>query len=393
MISPADGRSRLLIVDDAPDVIKILLGMLSDDYDLSFATSGPRALALLAQGEKPDLILLDVMMPEMDGYAVCAALKQAAETRDIPVIFVTVRTDADSETRALTAGAVDFIHKPLNCEVVRARVKLHLELTQHRDCLEDLVDIRTRELAEARDAAEGANRAKSAFLASVSHELRTPLTAILGLTEALRIEAEGTPEHPSLPTLTLIEQSGRQLLGLINGIIDLSRLEAGETELQIGPCSLMEFGQASVRLARNLAESKQQTVDFPAPSPDVLILADGRRLKQALDHLLNNAVKFTPEGGRLGLDIAGDPAAEVVRLTVWDTGIGIAPEQLPNLFETFVQLDARRARQYPGTGLGLAVVRKIVELHGGRVEVDSTPGRGSRFTVTLPWRKPALDEI
>ncbi|MEH6874883.1 MAG: response regulator, partial [Candidatus Competibacter sp.] len=236
-------RARVLLVDDSPANLEILLGLLEEEYELTFATSGRQALSRLAQGCRPDLILLDVMMPEMDGYAVCAALKAEVDTREIPVIFVTARTDTDSEARALAAGAVDFIHKPLHSAVVRARVALHLELerrakalrdanqalAQHRDHLEEQVYVRTRELAEARDAAESANRAKSAFLANMSHEIRTPLNAILGFTHLLRRDGVAPAQAERLGK---IDTAARHLLTLLNDILDLSKIEAGKLVLE-----------------------------------------------------------------------------------------------------------------------------------------------------------------
>ena len=185
-----DDRPVVLIVDDDPTNLKLLAEVLRADYRVKVATSGPEALELSCRAPYPTLILLDVMMPGMDGFAVCAALKQGAATAAIPVIFITAKTDADSETRALAGGAVDFIHKPINPTVVRARVRLHDELAQHRLHLEDLVHSRTLELAQARDAAESANRAKSAFLAKMSHEMRTPLNHITGITYLLRRDAQ-----------------------------------------------------------------------------------------------------------------------------------------------------------------------------------------------------------
>lgn len=183
-----DDRPVLLIVDDEPLNLECLADVLQADYRVKVATDGATALHLARLAPVPDLILLDVMMPGLDGYAICAALKGDAVTAAIPVIFITARTDAESETLALTGGAVDFIHKPINPTVVRSRVRLHHELLQHRHRLEELVQTRTLELARARDAADSANRAKDAFLSNISHEFRTPLGQITGLAHLLRKE-------------------------------------------------------------------------------------------------------------------------------------------------------------------------------------------------------------
>jgi CheY-like chemotaxis protein len=219
----------------------------------------------------------------------------------------------------------------------------------------------------------------------MSHELRTPLNAVLGLSEALREAAYGELNEDQDRALATIVESGQHLLELINDILDLAKIGAGKLELEIEPVELATVYQASLRLVTQTALKKRITVEA-ALDPAVRTLhADGRRLKQILVNLLSNAVKFTPAGGRVGLEVRGDAARHTVELTVWDTGIGIAPEQMAHLFRPFVQIDSRLARQYEGTGLGLSLVYRMVEMHGGSVAVSSQPGQGSRFTVSLPW--------
>jgi len=241
------------------------------------------------------------------------------------------------------------------------------------------------ELKKAKEAAEAANRAKSEFLATMSHELRTPLNAILGLSEALQEEVYGPLSERQLRSLRTIERSGRHLLSLINDILDVSKIESGKLELEIGPVSVESVSQASLGLIKQAAHEKRLRVSSTLDSAVTTIQADERRLKQILVNLLSNAVKFTPEGGEIGLEVVGDAEKEVVHFTVWDTGIGISPEEMARLFEPFVQLDSSLSRQHEGTGLGLALVSRLAELHGGSVTVESEVGQGSRFVVSLPW--------
>jgi len=251
---------------------------------------------------------------------------------------------------------------------------------------------RVRAEAEAQAArvqAEGANRAKSEFLANMSHELRTPLNAILGLSEGLLEQVRGPLNERQQASLRTVQASGRHLLELINEILDLARIEAGRLEVVPEWTAARETCEAALALVREQAAGKSIALDLRLGDPEAHLEADPRRLKQILVNLLSNAVKFTPEGGRVELAVAaaGD---EALAFTVTDTGIGIAAEDQARLFVPFVQLDAGLSRRHEGTGLGLALVRRLADLHGGSVTLESEPGKGSRFTVTLPvGRRPA----
>jgi CheY-like chemotaxis protein/nitrogen-specific signal transduction histidine kinase len=251
---------------------------------------------------------------------------------------------------------------------------------------------RTAALSAANIDLAKATRMKDEFLASMSHELRTPLNAILGLSEALQEQVYGPLNDKQRQTLGSIEESGRHLLALITDILDLSKIEAGKFELAIDPVPVEPVCQASLQLIKQAAHKQRLTVSLKLDSAVMTIPADMRRLKQILVNLLINAVKFTAPGGAIGLEVAGDADRNVIAFTVWDTGIGIAPDDLARLFQPFVQLDSRLAREYAGTGLGLALVGRMVDLHGGSITVTSKPNIGSRFVIALPWRTPdALD--
>jgi PAS domain S-box-containing protein len=248
------------------------------------------------------------------------------------------------------------------------------------------------QLSQANVALERAARMKDEFLASMSHELRTPLTGILGLSEVLQLGTYGPVSEKQGQIIKNIENSGRHLLELINDILDLSKIGAGKLELNMASISVDEVCQASLKLVKGMASQKQLVVNFSTSPPGLVVQADPRRLKQMLVNLLSNAIKFTPEHGRLGLEVQAQPELEMVNLTVWDNGIGIAPDDLPRLFQPFVQLDSSLARQFSGTGLGLSLVSRMAELHGGTVSVQSQPGSGSRFTLQLPWQPPVENE-
>ncbi|MGH7491415.1 MAG: PAS domain S-box protein [bacterium] len=263
-------------------------------------------------------------------------------------------------------------------------------LQQERKRLEEE---RTTALSVANAELARAARTKDEFLASMSHELRTPLNAVLGISEALRDQVYGAMNEKQQTALRHLEESGRHLLALINDILDLSKIEAGKLRLEIAPLAVEAVCSASLRLFTQMALEKRLKISCQQDEQVTLILADERRLKQILVNLLSNAVKFTPAGGEIGLEVRGDVEKGVVRFSVWDTGIGISMADIVKLFQPFVQLDSTLARQYPGTGLGLVLVHRMVELHGGGVMIDSKPGKGSRFTVILPWLKPVAPAV
>ena len=227
---------------------------------------------------------------------------------------------------------------------------------------------------------------KDEFLASMSHELRTPLTGILGLSEALQYDTYGELSEKQQKVIANIENNGRHLLELINDILDVSKMEAGMLELDMCPCSLSDICQASLQLIKGMAQKRGQKVSFSMNPASITMKGDARRLKQIIVNLMSNAIKYSPQNGSLGLDVSTDEAAQTVSLKIWDNGIGISPEDMERLFKPFVQLDSKLSRQQSGTGLGLALVQKLVDLHGGSIHVESTPNQGSRFTVILPYQ-------
>lgn len=268
---------------------------------------------------------------------------------------------------------------------IAERKRAEAALAEERTLLTQRVAEQTADLREANVELARASRLKDEFLASMSHELRTPLTGILGLSEVLKMEVYGGLNERQLKSVSSIEESGRHLLALINDILDLSKIEAGKVELQISAVPVEGVCQASLQFIKQTAHKKQLKVSATYDERVTTVQADERRLKQILVNLLSNAVKFTPEGGEIGLEVQGDEVHQTVSLTVWDTGIGISKEDLTRLFQPFVQLDSSLSRQYAGTGLGLVLAQRMANMHGGSISVESTPGQGSRFIISLPW--------
>ena len=291
------------------------------------------------------------------------------------------------------ATAVEHILTRTDGQVLEVESRIFpFQMNGSEHILVTMIDVSSYKQAEellrlANLELERAMRLKDDFLANMSHELRTPLTGILGITEIMLTQIGGPLTPQQQKYLGLVDTSGRHLLSLINDILDLSKIEAGKTELEPESLAVGDICQASLAFVKELASKKSVALEFSCEPKQLQMMADARRLKQILVNLLSNAVKFTPSGGRVSLRAVGQVQDEWVRFAVTDTGIGMSPQDLTRLFTPFTQVDSGLARSHEGTGLGLALVKKLAELHGGSVAVESELGKGSTFTVSIPWRQ------
>ncbi|MBF0161853.1 MAG: response regulator [Magnetococcales bacterium] len=379
----------LLIVDDNVVNATLLTYTLSN-YHTRIAHDGKTALQLAHSEERPDLILLDVMMPGMDGYEVCRQLKADPRTASIPVLFVTSKTDMEDEAKGLALGAVDFISKPIQAAIVQARVRTHLALQERQQDLERQVEKQTTELRASMQAAEAANRAKSEFLSNMSHEIRSPMNAILGMTD-LVLNSPITDEQRT--NLEIVQESAENLLALINDVLDFSKIEAGQLTLERIPFDLrgqLEDKCAGLALAAH-KKGLELYLDI-APEVPGSLLGDPLRLKQILVNLVNNAIKFTEEGEvvvrvrRLPPDADPDDERVGLHFSVADTGIGIPANRKEAIFQRFTQVDSSVTRKYGGTGLGLTICQQLVQMMGGSLGVESQEGKGSLFQFTIHFQ-------
>ncbi len=411
---------RILVVDDEPDIVRMVSRFLSRrGYEVVTAYDGTEAAAQLA-GQGFALIVTDISMPKMDGLA----LLREAKARD-PHVEVVILTGAGVLAHAITAlreGAFDYLLKPLERlealgEVVqrcleRRRLRLEnqrllAEVTDANQRLEEKVAHRTAELEETNRRLADALRVKSEFLANMSHELRTPLNSILGFAELLGDQAFGSLSAKQGRFVVNIRNGGRHLLALVTDLLDLSAIEAGRISLHPEPLDLHEILESVLHDIRPQAEDKKLALNLDMAEPSRRLDADPVRIKQILYNLLSNAVKFTPDGGRITVTaravLAGEQGSrgaeessplplsppapqQFLELAVADTGVGIKAEDLPKLFQPLTQLESPHTKRHQGTGLGLALTKRLVEMHGGRIWAQSEgEGKGSAFTMVLPF--------
>ena len=366
---------HILIVDDDADE-RMLLGdvLRAQGHTITTARTGAEGLRM-AQGLVPDLIILDVMMPDLNGFTVCERLRADPATAEVPIIMATALDDRGSRLRGLAAGADEFLAKPIDTAELRVRVHTIARVNRYRLLLAERERTMVA-LAQARDAALEASRLKSEFLATVSHELLTPLNGIIGMAEMLVYLADDAGQRECAQ---VVLDSGQALLEQISGVLTYASIEAGTLRLASAPFDL------TATLGQALADAQPRALDRGlelrlALAPDLPQLASGdaKQLRQALDHLLDNAIKFTERGHvSVAAELADcTPDDFVLLVRVSDTGVGIPADVQARLFQPFRQADSSLTRRYGGMGLGLAITRQLVQLMGGAIGVESQAGQG-----------------
>jgi len=364
-------KGKLLLVDDNEKNMDLLIEILSDTYDISIAMDGLIALERVLL-DLPDLILLDIMMPGMDGYEVCKTIKQHPRTKFIPIIFLTAKTDEQSIVKGFESGGADYVTKPFNEHELLARVKHQIDLKKSKE-----------ELIIAKNKAEKSEKAKTAFLATMSHEIRTPMNAVLGMASLLKSSYLDQIQKDYVDSLI---NSGETLMSIINDILDLTQIESGTIIIENFSFQLEQCLENVYHLLASKADEKGiELIEYIDPEVPDFINSDKKRLQQILFNLIDNAIKFTDTGEIYTRIKVIDKKEDQYKIefSIKDTGIGIPPEKMDYLFKPFTQLDNSLTRKYCGTGLGLALSDKLAKLMGGEFWAKSEKGNGSTFFFTI----------
>jgi signal transduction histidine kinase len=395
-------RKKIIAVDDNPENLNALKNTLKDIYGVYTCPSASEMFDLL-EHVQPDLIMLDVEMPDMNGYEAAKKLKSDDRYHEIPIIFLTSMADAQSEMDGLKLGAVDYIRKPFVTPLLLQRIKTQLAMVEQRKEIRQLLEIKTKEVS-LREAAElearNASKAKSEFLSHMSHEMRSPLNAVIGMINI------ATEENDVQKIKNYLEKAGRasdHLMGVINDVLDMSKIEANKLELSYADFEFKKMLGNIIDVIGVRAKEKHQRIAVKVnENIPPIIIGDELRLAQVITNLFTNAIKFTPDNGKIELTVEkleessdGTSADEEVtlRIGVADSGIGISPEQQKKLFSSFNQADGSITKKFGGTGLGLAISKRIVEFMQGTIWIESELGQGAKFIFTIKAKKGTQEAL
>lgn len=366
----------ILVVDDTQQNVQVLTQMLrGKQYKVLAAFNGEDAIALLSR-KTPDLILLDVMMPGMDGFETCREIRKEAAYDDIPIIFLSALSDVEAKVKALESGGVDYITKPFQQLEVLARIELHLRL-------------RRLELERQENVArlEKMNKEKDEVLGIISHDMRNPIGGIIGISNFLRTDGP-SDDKELIDMLTLIESSAERLLLLVNDLLDIALIEANSLQLTFTETDMGAYCHDVIQLHRATAKSKGVRLDLIERVEGIVAEVDVTKFSQIVGNLVSNAIKFTEEGGQVRVEIGAVPNdPSQLQIQIIDSGMGIPKDLMPRLFEKF---GAQRlgTKGEKGTGLGMPLVKRYIDLHHGTITVESMEKIGTTFTIQIPLKQP-----
>jgi signal transduction histidine kinase len=363
-------NATILLIDDVPDNLKLLGEMLlNEGYNIRLVSTGEQALKVAAN-DIPDLILLDIMMPNMDGYEVFMQLKKNADLKDIPVIFISALNDTENIVKALQAGGMDYITKPFQAEEVLARVRTHLQLRRQSIELQE----QSKQLLEL-------NAAKDKFFSIIAHDLRSPFNSIIGFSEIMLENAQVRIYDVMEEYSKIILTSAKRAMDLLTNLMEWSRSQTGRMEFNPGAMELVSLITEIELLFHGIADQKSIRINLEIP-PSATIYADRDMISTVLRNLISNAIKFTNFGGKINISIEDQP--EELTVSIRDTGVGMKKEKLEKLFRIDSESSTLGTNREKGTGLGLILCKEFIEKHEGKIWVESEVGKGSVFRFTIP---------
>ena len=368
---PESARPKVLIVDDDRLNARILTSILKgESYEIKEVGSGEAALECYPQF-KPDVVLLDVVMPGINGYETCRTLKQTYGEKCAPIIFITAKSESDDVVEGLAAGGVDYLPKPFRAKEAVARIRTHLQ--------NQLLNEQQRRLVEQLN---NSNAAKNRLMGMVAHDLRNPLASIRGLADFLRDGTVGVPTPDQKDLIDNIYLASQSMLDLINELLDTAVIEAGELRIDVQPASLVDLLEKSVYFNNINAVKKGTKIILDLEQCPPALPMDAKKIRQVIDNLLSNAIKFSPPGSTISVWAELQPGRCAV--AVRDQGLGIPENERDRLFQDFGRTSVRPTAGEQSIGLGLAICRKIIEAHGGSITAENQPGGGCIFQFALP---------
>jgi len=398
-------KGDILVVDDRPENLRLLSEILSEhNYKVRKVTSGIQAINAI-KVNPPELVLLDILMPDMNGYEVCQQIKADPHISATPIIFLSALDNALDKVKAFEVGGVDYITKPFQIGEVLARVKNQLTILHQRKHLQEQQELLNQQnqqlkqeiaerqkieisLAKAIVEAQAANKSKSDFLSNMTHEIRTPMNGIIGVAQLLKLTKQ-TPEQQNYTQL--LQESADILLNILNDILDFSKIESKKLELEKQIFNLSDSLRFIYDLLKQSATNKNIQLEYSTqPNVPTKILGDEYRLRQILLNLVGNAIKFTDDG-KVSITVSyEDISPQYLHFAIADTGIGIQSDRLETLFNPFTQADNSISRKYGGTGLGLTICKSLVDLMEGKIWIESFGNVGGN--PPLDWRKQTTPE-
>jgi signal transduction histidine kinase len=380
----------ILIVDDNGNNLFSLRSLIEEYIDARVieADCGPKALQELSKNDV-DLIILDIQMEDMDGFEIAALIKQRRKTRDIPIVFLTAScTNEDFKRRGFEIGAVDYLTKPIDEYQLINRINVYLRIIEKERNLnlelEQKVKEQTMALRLAKEEAEAANEAKSMFLANISHELRTPLNIIMSTNQMLRLylnKNELNKEQVE-KKVNLQVQNCYRLLRLVNNLIDITKIDSGNFEIIKRKGNIVQIVESITMSVVEYIENKGINLIFDTDTEELLMYFDPDAIERIVLNLLSNAIKYTPFGGCIYVNLQSTTDGMII--SIKDTGIGIDKEKINIIFERFKQVDELLTRRHEGSGIGLSLVKSLVQMHEGNIEVYSEEQKGTEFSIELP---------